>query len=79
VEGQLLILTDLRGKGKSTMRKVTVTGTFRMTLNVDEGIEIQQALDSIEIRQVPWEAKGCTQSFDIEDATLENYEITDSR
>lgn len=61
------------------MRKVTVTGTFTMTLNVDEGIEIQQAMDSIEIRQIPWDPEGCTESFDIEDAILENYEITDSR
>lgn len=61
------------------MRTVHVTAIVNLVLNLDEGLEVQEAMGSIEVRQVPWTSRGCTESFDIEDATIANYSITDSR
>ncbi len=61
------------------MRTVTIEGTFKMTLKVNEGIEISSVMEDIEIVKTNWHKKGSHESFDIEDATITGHNVVDSR
>lgn len=56
------------------MRTVNVTATVRLTLKVDEGVDIGDIISGLAVVD-PLN----NSAFDIEDAGIESYEITDSR
>lgn len=61
------------------MRTVHVTITANLIIQMDDGIELSEVMDSIEIRPEDWTPKGCTESFTLVDANITNHEVTDSR
>jgi len=54
------------------MRKIYVTMTVNLIINADEGIEAQTVLESL---NMVTDETGA----DIEDVTIENYEVIDSK
>lgn len=61
------------------MRKVTIKALVDLTLNIDEGVDIVDVMSEIEIQKAAFHKDGCTESFEIEDARITQYDIVDSR
>jgi len=56
------------------MRKVTVELRVKMTVKVDEGIEVSQVIDEMD-----YQFADTTGGADVEDTELLDYEVTDCR
>lgn len=56
------------------MRKVTVEVKATLTLNIDDGIEVSDVVDSLEIEL----AEDCTEAT-LEDFQIMEHEVKDSR
>lgn len=54
-------------------RKVTVNVTFRLTLNVDDGVEISDALNELDYAFTP------PDYCEIVDEEMIDFDVTDSR
>lgn len=67
-------LETLDQEKEINMRKVTVTLTVELTMNVDEGAEIQHIIDELD-----YNFTDTTTKADIEDTLIVDSEITDSR
>lgn len=56
------------------MRKVYITATVKLILSVDEGVDVGEAVQSLQVITDPKEGR-----FDVEDARFTDSEITDSK
>ena len=56
------------------MRKVKIKLHINLSFSVDEGVELSEVIDEMEYQFV-----DTTDSATIEDATIEDYEILDSK
>jgi hypothetical protein len=56
------------------MRKVTVTLTIELTMNVDEGVEVQHVINELD-----YSFTDTTTQATIEDTQIVDHEISDSR
>ena len=56
------------------MRTVHVKLTVDLVLKVDEGVEVQEVVDELD-----YSFKDTTTKADVEDSTITDFEVTDSR
>ena len=55
-------------------RKVTVEVKVKLTIDMDEGIEVGDVIGEME-----YDFTSCTDGADIIDTEVENYEVTNSK
>ena len=72
-EGGSPLSAQQLNKGK-TMRKMTVSLEVKLVINADEAVELSQIIDEME-----YSFKDTTGFANIEDETIENYEVIDSK
>ena len=56
------------------MRKITVSLEVKLVINADEAVELSQIIDEME-----YSFNDTTGFANIEDETIENYEVIDSK
>jgi hypothetical protein len=56
------------------MRTVTVKVEAKLTMKIDEGVEVSEIIDELE-----YSFSDTTTKADIEDAEITDFEVTDSR
>lgn len=55
-------------------RKVYVTLTVKLIMTVDEGVEVSDVINELD-----YNFSDTTGNADVQDTTIENFEITDSK